>query len=97
MNNEAYTLAALKELMQYCYKVQWFSGRKTPLTIKMEAEYEGFSGQASNCWEQRWIVETQEIIDGHNIRLKHVVATGETLEEACVQALKKLKPETRER
>jgi hypothetical protein len=77
--------------MMYCYNIGWFGGSKTPLTIKMESEFEGFSGRASETWEQRFIVETEEITDGGKYLLKHVRAVGATLEEACSEALAALR------
>lgn len=91
MKYEPYKMDALKALMQRAYSLGWFAGRKNLVTISIESEFEGFSGRASESWEHRFVVHTEEVRgDGDKVIWPALMEYGETLEEACHKVLTKL-------
>ena|ERR1035437_8949923 len=91
MEFEPYKMDSFKELMNRAYNLGWYSGRKTLVTLKMDGEFEGFSGRASESWEQRFFVETEEVKgDGDKLVWPHIKVSGATVEEACKAALDRL-------
>lgn len=64
MKYEPYNLDGFAELLRWAYRHGWYGGRKNLFKITMEGEFEGFSGRASETWEQRFIIETDEIRAG---------------------------------
>ena len=52
MKYEPYNFDSFKELVAYAYNLGWYGGRKTLFNLKCEGDFEGWSGRASETWEQ---------------------------------------------
>ena len=89
--HDPYNTDALKALMQHAYRLGWYSGLANLFTIRMEGGFEAFSGQATETWEQRFVVTTDKIICNDGTIHPAISVTGHTLEEACSKALRALK------
>lgn len=87
---EPYRLDAFRNLMQWAFRLGWYGGERNLITVRMNGKFEGYSGRASETWEQQFLVENCEIPD---IGIKAHVAVGETLEEACSKLLAMLEEE----
>ncbi len=77
---EPYKMDAFKKLLNWGYLQGWYLGKKELVKVTMLGAFEGFSGKASETWENRFIVEICDIPELH---IEHHVTNGETLDEAC--------------
>jgi len=59
-NYEPYDFSSLRELMQICYRMGWYSGKQTLFAIRMVGQFEGH-GRASESWEHDFYVDIAEI------------------------------------
>lgn len=51
----------LELLQRRLINMGWYSGRADLLTMKLEGEFEGFYGRASEAWEHRLTLEIGKI------------------------------------
>jgi hypothetical protein len=85
---EPYKMDSFKDLMQWAYMQGWYIHRLDLVTVKIQGEFEGFSGRASETWEHQFVVSTCDVG-----KYKSHTATGETIEDACAKILAELKKE----
>jgi hypothetical protein len=52
-----------------------------------EGEFEGWSGRASETWEQRFILTSEEIIRPDRPKIPALNITGKSVKEVCDKAL----------
>ncbi len=90
--NEHYNFDSFGELVKFAYNLGWYSGRKTLFNLKCEGEFEGWSGRASETWEQRFILTSEEIIFESNKKIPALNITGKTIKEVCDKAMAILSP-----
>lgn len=84
---EPYNLDSFKELLHYAYNLGWYSGEKELFNIKCLGAFEGFSGRASEDWEQKFILTSEEI-KTETRTIPAIEVSGETIGELCDKALK---------
>lgn len=89
-NFEPYNFESLKQLLAYAYNLAWYGGRKTLFNIKCEGDFEGWSGKASETWEHRFTLTSEEIITENKKKIPALSIEGETIKEVCDKALKEL-------
>ena len=85
-NFEPYNFDSFHKLVNYAYNLGWYSGTKTLFNIKCEGAFEGFSSRASETWEQRFTLTSDEIV----IKDKKYPAlniSGKSIKEICDKAL----------
>lgn len=92
MKYEPYNFDSFKQLVQHAYNLGWYGGRKTLFNLKCEGEFEGWSGRASETWEQRFILTSEEILFDFGKKAPGLNITGETVKEVCDKAIKLLTP-----
>ena len=85
---EPYKTKAFTDLLGWAFNQAWYSGERNLITIRMNGEFEGYSGHASETWEHQFVVENCDIPD---IGIKAHSAVGETVEEACTKLLAMIK------
>jgi hypothetical protein len=51
----------LNKLIAMLMSFGWYTGKSDLLTLKIEGEFEGFYGKASESWEQKFILEIGQI------------------------------------
>ncbi len=90
MKYEPYNFDSFKQLVAHAYDLGWYSGRKTLFNLKCEGEFEGFKGRATEAWEQRFILTSEEILFENGKKVPALNITGETIKEVCDKALKEL-------
>lgn len=78
---EPYKFDALNQLLYKCYSQGNYGGRKTLFRLTMEGEFEGFSGRASETWEQRFMLEMDDLSQP---------AIARTIQDVCQKALTEL-------
>ena len=88
---EPYKLDSFKDLMALGYSLGWYGGTKTLFEVKMIGAFEGWSGRASETWEQRFIVSTGEIIEDGKTLLPKLESEADTLDDACKKLIEKIK------
>ncbi len=88
MNYEPYNFDSFKKLVEYAYSLGWYSGRKTLFNLKCEGEFEGFYGRASESWNQRFVLTSEEIFIQNGRKIPALEITGESIKEVCDKALK---------
>jgi len=91
MTYELYNLDSFKELLRLAYNLGWYHGRKVLFNLKCEGEFEGFHSRASERWEQRFILTSDEIQQNGKIIWPKIELTGETPKEVCDKALALIK------
>jgi len=79
-----------KKLMMKAYRLGWYGGRRSLINLSMKGDFEGWSGRASETWEHRFYITTEEIIGNGKVIWPMINVDGKTLEEASVRALEKL-------
>ena len=89
MKYEPYNFDSFEKLVARAYNLGWYSGRKTLFNLKCEGEFEGFSGRASETWEQRFILTSEEI-EINKKKMPALNITGKSIKEVCDKALKEL-------
>jgi hypothetical protein len=79
---DTYKMDSFKNLMQWAYTRGWYDNRLDLVTVVIQGEFEGFSGRASETWEQQFIVSICEVgrVKAHSVK-------ADTLEYACQQIL----------
>ena len=90
---EPYKMDALKTLMQRCFMAGMYPFRQELLKISMQGEFEGWSGRATEDWENRFYVEFRiptgdKATEDPGFLFK---ADARTLEDACQSILRQLK------
>ena len=90
MKYEPYNFDSLKQLVAHAYNLGWYSGRKTLFNLKCEGEFEGFYGRASETWEQRFILTSEEILFENGKKVPALNITGGSINEVCNKTLKEL-------
>ena len=90
MKYEPYNFDSLKDLVIYAYSLGWYSGRKTLFNLKCEGEFEGWSGRASETWEQRFTLTSEEIFFENGKKIPALNITGTNIKEVCDKALKEI-------
>jgi hypothetical protein len=78
------------QLIRFCYGLGWYQGRRNLFTLRMQGEFEGFSRQATETWEQRFVIETEEIQCSGGIVIPAITVYGQTVEAVSKLALNKL-------
>ena len=88
---EPYKFDGMKALMQRAYRMGWYPGKHDLLkiTVTMQGSFEGWSGRATESWEQHFIVEFMRP-RGPNAEEQVYCAEGLTLDEACQAILKQM-------
>ena len=84
---EPYNFSSFEQLIRYGYTLGWYGGRKKLFVLTLEGEFEGFSGRASETWEQRFTLES-DLIETDNYIIPAIHISGKSVEEVCSQALK---------
>lgn len=84
---EPYKFDSLRELMERAYRMGWYPGRHDLLkiTITMQGAFEGWSGQATERWEQHFYIQFTQPA-GPDVELEpqeEYHSDGVTLDEAC--------------
>jgi hypothetical protein len=76
MKYKPYDMEPFKKLVQWAYMLGNYGGKRCLFNLKCVGEFEGFSGRASECWEQRFTltVDSREYM-------------GRSIGEVCEQAL----------
>ena len=92
MKYEPYNFDSFKELLHHAYMLGWYGGRKTLFNIKCEGKFEGWSGRASETWEQRFILTSEEIKCEAGTKIPALNITGESIKEVCDKAMEILMP-----
>ena len=92
MKYEPYNFDSFKELVAHAYNLGWYSGRKTLFNLKCEGEFEGFKGRATEDWEQRFHLTSEEILFENGKKVPEISVYGETVKEVCDKAMQFLKP-----
>jgi hypothetical protein len=95
---EPYNFESFKNLVAYAYSIGWFSGRKKAFVLTCESEFEGFYGRATEGWNVRFTITSDEIqFDGKEGRkIPALNIEGRSVEEVCAKALKALQPPPKE-
>lgn len=88
---EPYNFDSFHKLVNYAYSLGWYSGTKTLFNIKCEGAFEGFSGRASETWEQRFTLTSDEIII-EDKKYPALNISGKSIKEICDKALVELFP-----
>ncbi len=88
MKYEPYNFDSFKELVAHAYNLGWYGGRKTLFNLKCEGDFEGWSGRASEDWEQRFTLTSEEIITDNGKKYPALHIEGESVKEVCDKALK---------
>ena len=91
MKYEPYNFDSFKELVAYAYNLGWYSGRKTLFNLKCEGDFEGWSGRASETWEQRFTLTSEEIIVENGKKYPALYIEGGSVKEVCDKAMNVLR------
>jgi hypothetical protein len=93
MKYEPYNFDSFKELVAHAYNLGWYGGRRILFNLKCEGAFEGWSGRATEDWEQRFTLTSDDIqIDGDGGRtIPALNITGSSVKEVCDKALAILK------
>jgi len=81
----------LQNLISMLIGMGWYVGKPDLLTLKIEGEFEGFYGKASESWEHRFSLEISEIhFDGKEFPGFKAVGVRHTrnFEDLAMQAIK---------
>jgi hypothetical protein len=84
---EPYNFDSFKELVAYAYNLGMYGGKKNLFTIKCEGEFEGFSGRATETWEQKFTLTTDEIKFENGKIIPPISIEGKSIKEVCDKAL----------
>ncbi len=79
----------IEKLINYFNRLGWFTG-KAELIFKIENEFEGFYGKASEDWEKRASIEIIGIYDHQLKSFKIVGKRFETLDDVALQVLNEI-------
>ena len=85
-----YNLDSLNQLLTFYHLLAWYGERKTLLNLKFEGEFEGFTGRASEGWEHRFILTSDEIKIENGKIIPRIKIIGKTVDEVCSKAIKLL-------
>ncbi len=91
MKYEPYNFDSFRELLSHAHNLGWYSGSKVLFNIKCEGDFEGWSGRATETWEQRFTLTSEEIKTGSGKTIPAINVYGETIKEVCDKALKAIK------
>jgi hypothetical protein len=90
MKYEPYNFDSFKQLVARAHNLGWYGGRKTLFNLKCEGDFEGWSGRASETWEQRFTLTSEEIIFDGGKKIPALDISGSSVKEVCDKALKEL-------
>lgn len=92
MKYEPYKMDSWTTLMQMAYRLGWYGGTRSLVNLQIKGAFEGWSGRASETWEQRFFITTEEIIADGKVIWPGIAVEGETLEEASNKAINLINP-----
>jgi hypothetical protein len=91
-NYKPYNMAGMEALMHKAYCMGWYVGKQDLLKVTMQGAFEGWSGRATETWEQHFIVEFREpsTNDKETLPARLYTAEGRTLDDACQKILQQI-------
>jgi len=84
---EPYNLDSFKKLLHYAHSLGWYSGKRTLFNLKCEGSFEGWTGRATEDWEQRFTLTSEEILLQNGKKIPALDIVGKSVKEVCEQAL----------
>lgn len=91
MKYEPNNFDSFKELVAHAYSLGMYHGRKNIFDLKCEGQFEGFSRRATETWEVRFIVTSDEILFENGRVIPSINVYGSSVKEVCDKALELLK------
>ena len=88
MKYEPYNFDSFKKLVAHALNLGWYSGRKTLFNLKCEGAFEGWTGRATETWEHKFTLTSEEIIQTKDNKILALNIEGKTIKEVCDKALK---------
>ena len=79
-----------KKLVWRAEQLAWYGGQRTLFTLRLKGEFEGFRKdmRATEDWEHRVFLESEEIMNGDGkVIWPHISVDGDDVEEAAEKAL----------
>lgn len=90
MKYEPYNFDSFKELVTYAYRLGWYDYTNI-FTLKCDGGFERFSGRASETWEQRFTLSSEDVVFSKDKKIPAFSFTGETIKEVCDKVMEYLK------
>ena len=93
---EPYNFDSFGELIQHCYSQGWYSKTHEFFSLKMIGGFEAFSHRATESWEYKFVLTSNEIFADSSNEQKILIMPkfefeGSTVKEVCDLAMLKLK------
>ena len=81
---------SFEKLIEKAYELAWYTTCQTLINLSMKGEFEGWSGRASECWEHRFYIRSDEIMIDGKVAWPAIDVMGESLEDVSLKALQAL-------